>query len=74
MLLEAAIGDALGAGYEYVKHKGIHSVEKLAYVQHPRHRDTKAGMYTDDTQMLIAIAELLLSNDEFTPHNVATPL
>ena len=31
MLLEAAIGDALGAGYEYVKHKGIHSAEKLAY-------------------------------------------
>lgn len=71
MLLEAAIGDAFGAGYEYVKHKGLHSVDKLAYVQHPRHRDTKPGMYTDDTQMSIAIAELLVSGGEFTRYNVA---
>ena len=71
MLLEAAVGDAIGAGYEYVKHKGIHSVDKLAYVQHPRHRGTTPGMYTDDTQMAIAIAELLLSGDEWSAYNVA---
>ena len=71
MLLEAAIGDAFGAGYEYVKHKGLHNVEKLSYVQHPRHRDTNPGMYTDDTQMSIAIAELLVSDKEFTAYNVA---
>ncbi len=71
MLLEAAVGDAFGAGYEYVKHKGIHNAKKLAYVQHPRHRDTKPGMYTDDTQMSLAIAELLLSGDEFSSYNVA---
>lgn len=71
MLLEAAIGDAFGAGYEYVKHKGIHSVDRLVYVQHPRHRDTTPGMYTDDTQMALAIAELLLSGDDWTPYNVA---
>lgn len=71
MLLEAAVGDAFGAGYEYVKHKGIHSVDKLVYVQHPRHRGTTPGMYTDDTQMAIAIAELLLSGDEWTAYNVA---
>lgn len=71
MLLEAAIGDAFGAGYEYVNHKGIHSVDELVYVQHPRHRGTAPGMYTDDTQMALAIAELLLSGDEWTAHNVA---
>lgn len=71
MLLEAAIGDAFGAGYEYVKHKGLHNVEKLSYVQHPRHRDTTPGMYTDDTQMSIAISELLVSDEEFTAYNVA---
>ena len=71
MLLEAAIGDAFGAGYEYVKHKGLHSVDQLSYVQHPRHRDTAPGMYTDDTQMSIAIAELLVSEDDFTAYNVA---
>ena len=71
MLLEAAIGDAFGAGYEYVKHKGLYDVDKLSYVQHPRHRDTTPGMYTDDTQMSIAIAELLVSGDDFNAYNVA---
>lgn len=71
MLLEAAIGDAFGAGYEYVPHKGIHSVDKLVYVQHPRHRDTAPGMYTDDTQMSLAISELLLSGDDWNAHNIA---
>ena len=71
MLLEAAIGDAFGAGYEYVKHKGLHNINKLSYVQHPRHRDTAPGMYTDDTQMSISISELLISGKEFTSYNVA---
>lgn len=71
MLLEAAIGDAFGAGYEYVRHRGLHSVDKLVYVQHPRHRDTKPGMYTDDAQMSLAIAELLVSGDDFNRYNVA---
>ncbi len=71
MLLEAAIGDALGAGYEYVRHKGIHSIDKLQYVQHPRHRDTLPGMYTDDTQMSIAVSELLISGGSWTALSVA---
>ena len=33
------------------------------YVQHPRHRGTKPGMYTDDTQMSLAIAEALVAGD-----------
>ncbi len=71
MLLEAAIGDAFGAGYEYVPHKGVHNPDKLVYVQHPRHRDTRPGMYTDDTQMALAISELLLSENEWNAYNVA---
>ena len=71
MLLEAAIGDAFGAGYEYVLHKGVHNPDKLVYVQHPRHRDTRPGMYTDDTQMALAISELLLSENEWNAYNVA---
>lgn len=36
------------------------------YVKHPRH-DIQPGCYTDDTKMSIAIAEALLSGQEWTP-------
>lgn len=71
MIIEAAVGDAFGAGYEYVKHKGIHDAAQVQYVQHPRHKATKPGMYTDDTQMAMAIAELLVSGEDWTALNIA---
>ena len=72
MLLELAVADAYGAGFEYVRDRRfITRHNTLArYVKHPRHR-AKPGTYTDDTQMSIAIAELLVEDVEWTPENIA---
>lgn len=64
LLLFIAIGDAVAAATEYVKRhehpKLIEDVLRLdGYYQHPTHLDLKPGMYTDDTQMSIAVAEVL---------------
>jgi len=72
MLLECAIGDAFGAGYEYndeALHKWGGNFE-YGYVQHGKHKGIKPGMYTDDTQMSIAVAEAIVSGDEWTPQNI----
>jgi ADP-ribosylglycohydrolase len=67
MLLELAIGDAYGAGFEYAPNRLIREHNTLrGYVKHPRH-DIQPGCYTDDTQMTIAIAEAMLSGQEWTP-------
>ena len=73
MLVELAIGDAYGAGFEYVRDRRfITSNNDLSsYIRHPRHR-RKPGTYTDDTQMSIAIAELVLQNTDWTPEIVAS--
>ena len=61
MLLEIAIGDAYGAGFEYGDPKVVRTRNTAThYVQHPRHPG-KPGRYTDDTQMSLAIAEAMLS-------------
>jgi ADP-ribosyl-[dinitrogen reductase] hydrolase len=62
MLIEIAIGDAYGAGFEYGDPHAIRTKNDLThYVQHPRHTG-KPGRYTDDTQMSLAIAEAMLSD------------
>jgi ADP-ribosylglycohydrolase len=64
MLLEIAIGDAYGAGFEYVSNKLTRDSNNLtSYIQHPRHTSIKPGFYTDDTQMSIALAEHILKKD-----------
>lgn len=67
LLLRIAQGDAYGAGFEYVDrsnhaHWALHRVD--AYVRHPTHRC--CSVYTDDTQMSIAVAEVLLAGPPFT--------
>ncbi|MGK0390501.1 MAG: ADP-ribosyl-[dinitrogen reductase] hydrolase [Maribacter sp.] len=72
MLLELTIGDAYGAGFEYADKKIIEQHNNLkGYIQHPRHLGTKPGMYTDDAQMSLAIAELMISGLEWTKLNLA---
>jgi ADP-ribosylglycohydrolase len=72
MLLELAVGDAYGAGFEYVSPDVVRRHNTLAgYVQHPRHHDIRPGMYTDDTQMSLAVAEALVSGERWTPLHVA---
>ncbi|MFL5731925.1 MAG: ADP-ribosylglycohydrolase family protein [Chloroflexia bacterium] len=71
MLLELAIGDAYGAGFEYVSPYTLALYNDLAgYVQHPTHYITP-GCYTDDTQMSIAVAEAIVSGDSWTSLGLA---
>ncbi len=61
MILELAIGDAYGASFEYCDENLSLNNPENGYIQNTRHLDLKPGRYTDDTQMSIAIAELLLN-------------
>ncbi|MEP6985788.1 MAG: ADP-ribosylglycohydrolase family protein [Chloroflexota bacterium] len=71
MLLELAIGDAYGAGFEYVNRQLIRQFNTLErYVKHPRH-STRPGQYTDDTQMSLAIVEAIVAGEDWTPLNLA---
>jgi len=67
VLLELAIGDAYGAGFEYVDREIIRRWNDLSrYVKHPRH-NIRPGSYTDDTQMSLAIAEAIVSGEPWNP-------
>jgi len=66
VLVELAIGDAYGAGFEYASRAFLRSGNTLAgYVRHPRH-GIEPGRYTDDTQMSIAVAEAIVSGRRWT--------
>jgi ADP-ribosylglycohydrolase len=65
LLVEIAIGDAYGAGFEFCGRDKIARHNTLAaYV--PHELGIAAGRYTDDTQMSIAVAEVLLANGDAT--------
>lgn len=74
MLVEMAIGDAYGAGFEYAPDSTVREKNNLySYVQHQLHRGLSPGRYTDDTQMAIGIAELLVDglSTSWRPRNIA---
>jgi ADP-ribosyl-[dinitrogen reductase] hydrolase len=63
MLLEIAIGDAYGAGFEFAPRAKIARCNDGAtYVGHEL--GIPPGHYTDDTQMSVAVAEVLLRDDD----------
>ncbi len=71
MLVELAMGDAYGAGFEYTPARFVQEHNTLAgYIQHPRHA-IAPGAYTDDTQMTIAVVEAMLSPEPWTPQLLA---
>jgi len=71
MLLELAVGDAYGAGFEYVDESIVKEFNNLSsYRKNTRHNIGNGG-YTDDTQMSLAIAELLIEKTDWTPLNIA---
>lgn len=73
MLVELAIGDAYGAGFEYADPSFVTRHNTLAgYVRHPRHHGIRPGSYTDDTQLTLALAELRASGASWTPESVAS--
>ena len=55
-----AIGDAFGMKYEFVEHAIPVAKEALFCGPHPKFSAYQVGHYTDDTQMSLANAELLL--------------
>jgi ADP-ribosylglycohydrolase len=68
VLVELAVGDAYGAAFEYVPASVVAEHNDVdGYRAHPRHTDVVPGGYTDDTQMTLAIAELLVDGAEWTP-------
>src|SRR3954471_12563044 len=72
MLVELAIGDAYGAGFEYADEQLVREQNDLSrYIQHPRH-GIKPGCYTDDTQMSVAVAEAIVADEPWTPQNLAS--
>lgn len=71
MIVEGAIGDAYGAGFEFAEREKIVLKNTISkYETHPLFEEIQ-GRYTDDTQMSIAIVELLIGQEEWTPLNVA---
>jgi len=69
-----ALGDAYGAGFEYSPPDLIRRHNVAAYyLKHPRH-NIRPGCYTDDTQMTLAIVELLLSGERWTAEHLAERL
>ena len=87
MLLEIAIGDAYGAGFEFVSRDFVYANNNLQYVTHPNissanldlfrmgeeviHPREMHGRYTDDTQMSIAIAEVIAKGSSWTKEVLA---
>ena len=71
-MLGIAIGDAFGAAYENLSRKDVRRIfDPTKYSKNPLFNDHIPGTYTDDTQMSIAVAELITSGEEFTPLNLA---
>lgn len=71
MIAEGAIGDAYGAGFEFADAEKIRTKNTISnYETHPLFEEIQ-GRYTDDTQMAIAIAELLIHEKEWTPLKIA---
>lgn len=75
MLLYIALADAYAAGTEFVKinsEEGKRTVKKALefteYIRHPLHVEPGKGFYTDDAEMSVANARVLLENKfPFTP-------
>jgi len=67
LLLGMAIGDAFGAGFE---NRSRHEIDLSDGIFRYRH----SNRYTDDTQMAIGVAELLVSAEPFTEVNLAESL
>ncbi len=69
MLLEFAMGDAYGAGFEFSDFNKIKRHNNLTcYIEHELD-PIIPGKYTDDTQMTIAICEFIISGKEWTEEN-----
>lgn len=73
MLLELAVADAYGSSFEQAPDAFVlANNDGLSYKQ--RKQDRPVGLYTDDTQMALAMAELMLSDHKWTELNIASSI
>lgn len=73
MVLETgAIGDVYGRGFEFVKDKEFIKRNNTLewYCKNPDSNKHIPGMYTDDTQMSLALAKLMLEKDEWRSDDI----
>lgn len=70
MLLEIAVADSYGSGFEYSSPTKTRPNDLSQYRSHPKWRQPP-GNYTDDTEMSIAIAELLVEKARWNPTTIA---
>lgn len=71
MLKEIAIADAYGSGFEFSSKEKINIHNNLKkYSSHDLY--LMAAKYTDDTQMSIAIAELIIANSDWSNASIAS--
>jgi ADP-ribosyl-[dinitrogen reductase] hydrolase len=71
MMLGIAIGDAYGGPFENMPRKRLSTLSlEPKYGINPK-KNNLPGHYTDDTQMSIAVSEILFSNYSFTKKNLA---
>lgn len=71
MLVEMAIADAYGAGFEFRDDHFVAANNDLSRYHPHALGDLKAGQYTDDTQMSIALAEMMLNDCDWSRLSVA---
>lgn len=71
MLLDLALADAYGVGFEFRSADFVRANNRLErYFPHERYTDLYRK-YSDDTQLSIALAELMLEGANWTPENIA---
>lgn len=71
MILFGAIGDTYGGGFEFAEREIIEQENDVTHYRiHPRYTSVYKK-YTDDTQMTLAIAELLIEGKPWTREHIA---
>lgn len=71
MLFEMAIGDAYGAAFEYVSRHVVDTFNDVAGYKNRDGSPREVGIYTDDTQMSIAITEAMFDDEGWNKRVVA---
>ncbi|KZN44953.1 ADP-ribosylglycohydrolase family protein [Pseudoalteromonas luteoviolacea] len=69
MLLEIAIGDAYRAGFEFSDREKVTRFNNLS-AYHEHGLGIASGHYTDDTQMSLALAELIIDGEAWDKHTI----
>lgn len=70
-LVNMAISDAYGAGFEFKPQEFVDQNNNLTGYFHHGKDDIPLGHYTDDTQMTLALCNLILAADAFAPNSIA---